>query len=86
VGGSLEGDRLGEPEQAVRGGDVADLYGEATSPWTEAMLTTRPHPRSYIPPMRSLVSRNGAVSITARITSQRASSKDSIALTCWRSA
>ena len=49
----------------------ADLYGDARSPWTEQMFTTRPQPRAYMCGRAARTSRNGASSISRRMSEKR---------------
>ena len=51
----------------------AALYGEATSAWTEATAMKRPEPDAASASHAYLASRNGLVSSSARIVSQRSS-------------
>lgn len=58
---------LDSPSVACLAATYALLYGDARSPCTEEMCTSRPHPRSYIPGSTRRSSRNGASTIRVRI-------------------
>ena len=49
------------------------MYGEATSAWTDATAMKRPAPRAASASHAYLASRNGLVSSSATIASQRSS-------------
>ena len=60
----------------------AHLNGEATRPWMEPMLMTRPQCCAFIAGHAYLVRRKGAVSITARTASHFSSGKSSMGSMC----